>query len=420
MTYRLKAWTGILAFAVALVCVAALTRVPHAYAEQVTIDTGAPVVASACKVCHGQIAEVESDLVDFTHATHMWFACSNCHLSYPHTPAGTDVPAMVECWNCHGLQHGPMGLIAGDTCEKCHGARVERLRPESHVAEWAETPHVDPAENALRTECAMCHDRADCDTCHAERDVEWRSDGLTYDVGDGCLACHGNPDLAKASRGGSESYFVDEDVLDWSAHRDITCVECHVDFNYTGERGATPLWQVNAGLACLACHEGAYGERPAQAELVSAYEASIHGTLIAEGDYTSATCGSCHGGHSIARLDTDAARRELHFASERMCAQCHSAEWATYDDYYHGAPYKRRAGRDTPSCWDCHGSHEALPVSDPNSMMYPVNAVATCGECHRGSGEAFIEHSAGLIHGQSVARDENPLLRWWRSVRGGS
>lgn len=416
MTYRLKARTGILAFATALACVAALMQASYAHAQSVTIDTGTPVVASACKVCHGRIAEVESDKIDFTHATHMWYACSNCHLRYPHKPEGTEKPEMAECWNCHGLRHGPMGLIAGDNCNKCHGTRVGKMRPASHVIDWAETPHVEPAEQRLRTECAMCHTHADCDSCHDEAGVGWRSTSFNYDVGNGCQACHGNVNLTKASRGQEESFYVSG--IERSAHRDITCVECHPDFNYTDRRGNTPLWQINAGIACLNCHKDAYGERVANADIIEAYQDSIHGKLIADADYTSATCASCHGGHDIARLkESQRARNDLKLSSQQMCAGCHREAWDSYDDYYHGAAYKRGA-LDAPACWDCHGSHGALQVADPKSMMYPVGAVAVCGECHPGSGESFIERSADLIHGRSSARMENPVLKWWRSFRG--
>ena len=411
MTYRFGAWTGILAFVAVLAGIAFLAFASPALvgAEEAAIQTGAPVYASTCKVCHGRIAEADSDVIDFRHATHMWAACSSCHVRFPHTPAGTETPDMLECWACHGLRHGPMGLIAGEECSKCHGDRTE-LRPESHTPDWAEEPHVEPAEERLRTECAMCHTHAQCDACHDELGVQWRSVSFTFDVGNGCLSCHGNPDLAKASRNGSESLYVTG--IERSAHRDNTCTECHVDFNYTDDPAATPLYRVNAGFACAACHLEDH------ADIVAVYEESLHGQLIAEGDFTSATCASCHGGHDIARLDTDRARLELHFSSEEMCAGCHRAEWDSYDDYYHGAPYKRRAGTDTPACWDCHGSHEVRAVADPESMMYVTNAVAVCGECHPGSDVSFIEQSADLIHGRSVARDENPVLRWWRSMRG--
>ena len=86
-----------------------------------------------------------------------------------------------------------------------------------------------------------------------------------------------------------------------------------------------------------------------------------------------------------------------------MCARCHPDEYESYDDYYHGAAYKRGA-TDAPACWDCHGAHDVLPTSDPNSLMSEQNRADTCGQegCHQGSdlenNPAFAEAASELIH----------------------
>ena len=40
-----------------------------------------------------------------------------------------------------------------------------------------------------------------------------------------------------------------------SAHSDVTCQQCHKDYKYEDGENATPLWNVNAGLACMDCHD---------------------------------------------------------------------------------------------------------------------------------------------------------------------
>jgi hypothetical protein len=399
---------------IALACVLALGLGIAALAVAqddgtIVIDPGAPVYASTCKACHGVIAEGRNPLVEFSHATHMVYACSSCHEVFPHTPSGTITPDMKSCWNCHGLRHGPMGIIAGYECEQCHGPGFDEMRPEFHVRDWAETPHVQPSLDELRTSCMMCHTKAQCDECHDELGVVWRTtEQFTYDVENGCQACHGYENLTKVSADGLKSYYVTG--IEQSAHRDVTCVECHPDFSYTDDEPATAMWQVNAGLACQECHD--------HDEVAAVYAESLHGQLIAQGDYSSATCASCHGGHDIARLDTEAAKLDLLFSAEQMCAPCHQEAYDSYDDYYHGAPYKARA-TDAPACWHCHGAHEVLAVGDPASLMYPVNAIETCGQegCHYGSSEAFIEQSAHLIHGRSETVSENLIIRLWNRVR---
>ena len=34
-------------------------------------------------------------------------------------------------------------------------------------------------------------------------------------------------------------------------------------------------------------------------------------------------------------------------------------------------------------CSDCHGAHDILPLSDPNSLMSPRNRIHTCSQCHQ-------------------------------------
>jgi hypothetical protein len=416
MSHPTRARAGSIFLALLLVAALGLVIAALAVAQDdgvIIVDTGAPVYASTCKVCHGVIAEGQNPQVEFSHATHMVYACSSCHETFPHTPAGTLTPTMKSCWNCHGLRHGPMGIIAGYECEQCHGVDAGRMRPEFHGDDWAEEPHVQPGIDELRTTCMMCHTKADCDICHQELGVTWRTaTPFTYDAENGCLACHGYENLTKVSEDGLKSFYITG--IEQSAHRDNTCTQCHPDFNYTDAEAATPLWRVNAGLACQECHD--------HQDVAEVYAESLHGQLIAAGDYSSATCASCHGGHDIARLDTQAALNELHLSGEQMCAQsgCHPDEYGTYDDYYHGAAYKAGAV-DAPSCWDCHGAHEVLAVSDPASLMYPTNAVETCAQegCHYGSGESFIEKTSYLIHGRAEAVSNNPVIRWWILLRGG-
>jgi hypothetical protein len=208
--------------------------------------------------------------------------------------------------------------------------------------------------------------------------------------------------------------------IDESAHRDLTCPQCHVDFAYADVPKATPVWSVNAGLSCAqaGCHGSDDPATEKNEDQLTAYAASIHGTAVDGGDLTSATCGSCHGGHDIQRLDTDAAKRDLQASGEAMCASCHEERWDNYDDSYHGAAYKEGA-EDAPACWDCHPAHAVLPSADPASSTNDVNLPKTCAGdvsdgigCHQHADatEDFVKSSADMIHGQSETRRTNPVL----------
>jgi len=383
--------------------------------EKLIIDLGGQVYSENCDPCHGNIANTDnyaSEII-FQHGYHQLIACSSCHSRFPHRPEGTEKPTMGGCFDCHGLRHGPMGELATGECEDCHNTPVDRLRPSWHTFDWAEEPHVKPAEQRLQTECMMCHDEQSCVECHEEEYVVWEPEdaSYTFDSDTGCLACHGDENLTKTSEGRPKSFQVVG--VDESAHQDLTCQQCHIDYKYEEGADPTPIWNVNAGFACQECHE--------HEETKSVYLDSIHGTEIAAGNMESATCASCHGGHYIARLDTDAAQRQLHAAAYRICARCHPDEYESYDDYYHGAAYKRGAF-DAPACWDCHGAHDTLPTSDPESLMSEQNRADTCGQdgCHRGSSAdsaAFAEQATDLIHRKVEAAEDNWLRQQIDKIR---
>lgn len=420
MAKRLGALSGKSAkrVGIALVVLAALIALP-AIARAVTIDTGGEVFSDKCTACHANYNLTDNPNYAFTHGNHITYQCSTCHPTFPHTPMGTDLPDMKQCWNCHGLRHGPQGVIATGVCADCHGNRVEAMRPVSHNANWAKEPHVVPANEGLTTECSMCHTRSQCDACHAATGVFWNDKTpMVYDAGSGCLACHGSPNLIKTSGLGIKSFQVVG--LDASAHRDLACPDCHVDFAYADVETESNVWYVNAGLSCgkVDCHGT---DDPATAEnedYVTAYQASVHGTKLAEGDIASATCGSCHGSHAIRRLDTAAARRALQMSGKDMCMSCHQDRWDNYNDSYHGAAYKRGA-EDAPACWDCHAAHEILPSNDPASATNDAKLAATCGGSasgdgchqHKNASEAFVTQTSGMIHKTSETRATNPIFK---------
>jgi hypothetical protein len=396
------------------IVIVALGLVP-AVTAALTIEIGGSVYKDKCTPCHADINKTADSTVIFSHGNHIAYACSSCHTQFPHRPQGTLMPTMKDCFVCHGLNHGPQGKMATAKCVDCHKPAPQKRRPVSHVADWAAKPHVAPSLAKLTTECAMCHTLAECDLCHLQEGVNWKPDvAFIYDSQNGCQACHGNPDLTKTAAGGVlKSYFVTG--IDASAHRDTTCTQCHADFTHGDEKPETPIWSVNVGLACQNCHD--HEESAAQ------YQRSVHAEKLAEGDLTSATCASCHGGHDIARLDTEAAKQALHLSSEAMCADCHRDYWDSYSDYYHGAAYKRGA-LDAPACWDCHGAHEMQPSSDASSSVAPANLASTCsgGECHdqhTGASEDFVRATAQMIHGKQQVRADNPLVKLFRSIFGG-
>jgi len=380
-----------------------------------------PLLAFTCNDCHASLATTTTVAsvqgVKFSHGSHMTYDCTACHPRFPHTRAGTEIPKAQLCYNCHGLRHSSQGIIAGDACDKCHPDKTRAdLVPADHkVAGYAGKGHIAPAKAGLRTSCMMCHTQAQCDACHfaASPRVSWETTlSYTYDSGNGCLSCH-KSQLPRVTAP------VTASKLDASAHRTLTCGQCHLDFRYDDKGGRTKLWDVNAGLSC-----GADGCHPKEND---AWAKSIHGTAVLTGsDMTAATCGGCHGGHDIERLKTQGAKDRLYLSGAQTCAgRCHThdAAIASYADWWHGSYYKKGA-LDAPACWTCHGAHETAALKDPASLTSPEVLPATCGggkakSCHGGTSESFVETWRALPHSRPADVKNNPIVALKTSLFSG-
>ena len=429
---RLAAALVAVAFAVSL-AIASTAFAADAEPAQTPADmlqqlASSPVYEGECTIlCHANISATKNyaNEIKFSHGHHILMQCSDCHQRFPHRQSGTERPTMKGCYNCHGLRHGPRGVLAKGECEACHNTPRWQLRPAFHVNDWAGKPHVKPSEGELNTRCMMCHQASDCVTCHDQKGIRWEpKTNWDYDpsVSDGssrsgCLACHGNTTLLKSLAGGNKSFQVSG--LETSAHRDITCQGCHADYRYDDKPAITKLWTVNAGLQCGTCHQDSKDE--SNRAPVAIYEKSVHAAKIRDGNYDSATCASCHGGHFIQRIDSAEASAAMHASAYRTCARCkqHGDEYETFNDYYHGRAYKKGAD-DAPACWQCHESHGILPANDPQSSVYQANLGATCGQpgCHKGSNETFTNAAGKLIHQKVAAQKENPVLQFVANIKG--
>jgi len=383
------------------------------------------VEEDVCAKCHASFdprATFTAE-IKFSHGYHLTLQCADCHTKFPHQKNGIQRPTMKVCMNCHGLRHGPQGVIAKGGCDTCHVTpRWQQSCPNANTSAWVGSGHVAKARTETTRDCMMCHQRQDCETCHDRHNIAWApKEGWSYDPGEstgakaGCYACHGNSTLL-APKGGINQSFQITTVSD-SVHFKLTCQQCHPDFRYDDTPAATKVWDVNAGLQCGTCHQGLKEKRLAAP--VALYEQSTHAQRVRNGDLAAATCSSCHGGHNIYSLKTPVAKAKLHDSAFRVCARCHAKQYESFDDYYHGQPYKRGAP-DAPSCWQCHGSHLVLGHQDDRSTVNSQNVGKTCGQegCHKGSTEKFADQAADLIHRKGKAQEENQLNQVVAKVKG--
>jgi nitrate/TMAO reductase-like tetraheme cytochrome c subunit len=148
---------------------------------------------------------------------------------------------------------------------------------------------------------------------------------------------------------------------------------------------------------CLACHAdasatGANGRSIAVAP--EKFVASVHGQA-------GIACVDCH---------ADLAKAAEFPHPEKLapvaCATCHDAAGAQYDTSVHAQARRASPQSVAAACKDCHGTHDILPSSNPDSSTYHFNLPATCGRCH---GNADIIRRGRIAIGNVVAQFQDSI-----------
>ncbi len=172
------------------------------------------------------------------------------------------------------------------------------------------------------------------------------------------------------------------------------CIDCHGGHDTFPVLDAGPTEAVHLVDRCLSCHTDASSE----------YMNSVHGKGLLAGDRHVPTCASCHPEH----LHRGAQERAGVFEAGAVatCVSCHDdpglqEQYAlpgdrmkSYLGSYHGTARYLGDTR-TADCVSCHGYHDVLPSSDPNSSTHPDNLGETCGGCHPGVTENVAK---GRVH----------------------
>ena len=217
------------------------------------------------------------------------------------------------------------------------------------------------------------------------------------------------------------------------------CVTCHADQAGDYEEGVHGLARKagNEGAPdCEMCHGSAHELLSPRSQAFRAavpdtcgmchsdeatqYRASVHGQALANGITQAPLCTDCHGEHKIIK-HTNAASPVNPLHIRDTCGSCHgdvrltrkfglpSDRLVSFDSSYHGLAAKE-GSQTVANCASCHGVHNILPSSDPNSTINPKNLPKTCGQCHPGAGTRFAISQVHVTAGS----DEPPILRWVR------
>ncbi|RJP73673.1 MAG: hypothetical protein C4524_14245 [Candidatus Zixiibacteriota bacterium] len=287
----------------------------------------------------------------------------------------------------------PIGLTVAlaapvQKCEICHAkpnfhvVGADSVRVSLHVPPDSLAQSVHP-----RHECTDCHrdvveiphqpglQRVDCTSCHYIGNLAGAPELPVYDQYRESV--HG-----QAARSGNRKAPL--------------CQNCHGAHNIHPPQSAeSPLHRQNIPDLCGRCH----------LEIYSHYTHSIHGKLLKEGHDSTPTCTDCHGEHTIA---SPLAPSSQVFSANipETCGHCHAAETIvgpagltteqveSYTESFHGIA-SQFGSTTAANCASCHGAHDILPPTDPESLVHPANIPKTCGKCHP---QANANWAKGKIH----------------------
>jgi len=352
------------------------------------------------------------------------FVCGRCHREG--TPVqmnrNIDQHNILENYSesIHGEAVLKKGLIVAATCASCH-------TPHNIL------PHTDPNSSINRRNIA-----ATCTKCHLEieqvhrktiRGELWEKEANTLPACVDChqphkvrnvfysqgmadadfMRCHADERL-KAADG--RSMFVSAAEIAASRHAHprtqavpVSCSQCHSEVNVSHVR---PCETITHPVDCSKCHED-QGQQ---------YVRSKHGQLLAAKDPNAPSCKDCHGTHRILdKRDPESVTFPINVP--KLCGGCHREGQKAavrytgrqheiiqhYSESIHGTGLSKRGLTVTATCTSCHTAHLVLPRTDPDSTVNPKNVPATCGACHHGIQEQFVQS----VHSRLVTKTDKEL-----------
>jgi predicted CXXCH cytochrome family protein len=330
--------------------------------------------------------------------------------------------AETDCLSCHGdktLQDPSGNNIGVDAhtfgaslhgslkCGDCHTTIKEYPHPDIVTAVKCESCHADQAAGLVGSVHAVRAEHP-CSSCHGDAHAIFpkddpRSAVYPLNIPRTCGACHGNSSMAQ-KQGLPNVYplYIDS-IHGFALSKEgllvaANCQSCHGSHHILSHNDPqSPTYKTNIPKTCGTCHAG----------ITANYLGGVHGKAVASGDLKAPVCSDCHTAHAILQPTAAAFRMQ----STPICGSCHKDKLSTYRDTFHSQLGSLGGYVETARCWDCHGAHDVLPASDPQSPIAPANLVATCGKCHAGANASFVQYQP---HANAHNRKLNPALYFTR------
>ncbi|WP_426414639.1 hypothetical protein [Aestuariirhabdus sp. LZHN29] len=233
-----------------------------------------------------------------------------------------------------------------------------------------------------------------------------------------CLECHGDERLENHPDETLSSLYTSAQIKEHSAHNEVPCVRCHYDLHAEQDRycadsaafniflgswspGSTPQCEPTQPPTCVKCHNDAGNE---VSESVHFKEDGHEDRLFdQDGNALKAPgCIDCHNTHDV--VISKQSKTSLNVVEG--CGNCHAELMDTYFESYHGKA-ALLGSEETAKCFDCHGSHKMVALSDESSPVHAANVEKTCNECHDKVNENFASF---IPHADYHDRDNYPVL----------
>ncbi|HXR34063.1 MAG TPA: hypothetical protein VN830_10165 [Verrucomicrobiae bacterium] len=381
-------------------------------------------IAATCTKCHSLIEAVHRKIIRgelWEKEANVLPACVDCH--QPHKIRNvfySQGMADADCLHCHAdeklrrardgqsmyvnlgeLSHSRHSKIA---CSQCHSeVNASRVRPCETISR--------------KVDCTSCHDEIgkqymssthgqlvskndpnapDCKECHGTHGVLGRQDPqsptFATNVPVLCARCHREGQKAALRYSGRQHEIIanytesihGRGLLKGGLTVTATCTSCHTAHHVLPR--TDPESSVNAAnvpATCGRCHHG----------IEEQFENSIHAKRMSGTAKELPVCNDCHTAHAIRRTDEAGFRLDI----MDTCGRCHAEIAKTYFDTYHGK-VSRLGYTKTAKCYDCHGAHDVLAVTDPRSHLSRANVAATCQKCHAGATRRFAGYLTHATH----------------------
>lgn len=330
--------------------------------------------------------------------------------------------AQTDCLACHGdptLQDSS-GKSIGVSADKFHASIHGSLKCQDCHTNVKGYPH---AGNAAVVDCSKCHtDEASglagsvhakasehpCLSCHGDPHsivpkTDPKSPVYPLNIPKTCGTCHGNEAMAKKYGLPNVYALYLDSIHGFALGKEgllvaANCTSCHGSHKTLSHTNPqSPTYRTNVAATCGSCHVG----------INEQYQTGIHGKAVAAGDKNAPVCTDCHTAHAI----IEPTSADFRMQSTPICGSCHRDKFSTYRDTFHSQLGLLGGYVETARCWDCHGAHQILPASDPNSPIARQNLVKTCGRCHAGANASFVGYQP---HANARNRRLNPALYYIR------